>query len=86
MTVNEALRCGCDVLVSQTCGAASAVSQSARLPKNARRWAPVLAAKVEGGALSSDARVVNQQAAQSLSGEAGAERLKRILSAEQWDR
>ena len=86
MTVNEALRCGCDVLVSQTCGAASAVSQSARLPKNARFWAPVLAAKVEGGALSSDARAVNQQTARSLSGEAGAERLKRILSAEQWDR
>jgi glycosyltransferase involved in cell wall biosynthesis len=80
MTVNEALRFGCDVLVSQTCGAASTVSQSARLPKDAGLWAQSLEAKMRGGSIAPDARVANQQLAQSLSGEAGAERLKSILT------
>ncbi len=85
MTVNEALRFGCDVLVSQTCGAASAVSQSARLPKDAGLWTQSLEAKMRGGSLEPDARAANQQIAQSLSGEAGAERLKSILTGSMTD-
>jgi glycosyltransferase involved in cell wall biosynthesis len=80
MTVNEALRNGCDVLASETCGAASAVSQSARLPKDAVFWTQSLETKMRGGSIAPDARVANQQIAQSLSGEAGAERLKSILT------
>jgi glycosyltransferase involved in cell wall biosynthesis len=85
MTVNEALRFGCDVLVSQTCGAASAVSQSARLPKDARLWTQSLEAKMRGGSLEPDARGANQQLAQSLSGEAGVARLKAILTGSMTD-
>jgi glycosyltransferase involved in cell wall biosynthesis len=81
MTVNEALRYGCAVLVSQTCGAASAAPESARLPKDARLWPESLAAKVDGGVLDASARAANQQLAKLLSGEAGVERLKTILSA-----
>ena len=80
MTVNEALRFGCDVLVTETCGAASAVSQSARLPKHTGLWTQFLETKIHGGALDHAARAANQQLAKSLSGEAGAARLKAILT------
>jgi glycosyltransferase involved in cell wall biosynthesis len=85
MTVNEALRMGCDVLVSQTCGAASAVPLSARLPKHPGLWAQSLEVKMRGGSIAPDARAANQQLAQSLSGEAGAERLKSILTGSMTD-
>ena len=81
MTVNEALRYGCAVLVSQTCGAASAAPETAQLPRNTKLWANSLAAKIDGGVLGASARAANQQSVKSLSGEAGVERLKTILSA-----
>jgi len=81
MTVNEALRYGCAVLVSQTCGAASAAPETAQLPRNTKLWANSLAAKIDGGVLGASARAANQQSVKSLSGKAGVERLKTILSA-----
>ena len=79
MTVNEALRYGCDILASDACGAASAVPLSGQLPKRAKRWTQFLEAKMRAGVLTPDARAANQQLAKSLSGETGAERLKDIL-------
>ena len=80
MSVNEALRNGCDVLATVTCGAASALLQSARLPRETKLWGNDLEAKIHGGVLGASARAANQQIAKSLSGEAGAERLKSILT------
>jgi glycosyltransferase involved in cell wall biosynthesis len=79
MTVNEALRFGCDILATETCGAAAAVPQSARLPKHTGLWTQFLETKMRAGVLAPEARAANQQLAHSLSGETGAARLKAIL-------
>jgi glycosyltransferase involved in cell wall biosynthesis len=80
MTVNEALRFGCDVLVSQTCGAASTVSQAARLPKSVRAWPAMLGQQLSEGQLTALKRTQNCDLASQLAGEVGAERLKSILT------
>jgi glycosyltransferase involved in cell wall biosynthesis len=79
MTVNEALRHGCDVLASETCGAASAVPQAARLPKSVRAWPAMLGQQLSEGKLTALKRTQNCDLASQLTGEVGAERLKSIL-------
>ncbi|WPJ94986.1 glycosyltransferase [Coraliomargarita algicola] len=79
MTVNEALRCGCAVLVSPSCGAASILQRSSQLPVEVEKWPELLEAHICGGTISAVARGANVQIAKSLSGEAGVARLKSVL-------
>ncbi len=81
MTVNESLRYGCDVLLTMTCGAASVFPQAAQLPRNSKQWTSYLQARLRSGRLPLEARVANQQRANSLSCEAGVARLKAVLIA-----
>jgi glycosyltransferase involved in cell wall biosynthesis len=79
MTVNEALRYGCDVLASMTCGVASILTSSQRLSLQEVNWCSSLEEKINSGSMTMDDRLKNQTIARSLTGEVGAIRLKEIL-------
>lgn len=83
MAVNEALFAGVPVAATDCCGAASVIKDLPRclvLPaKRTEEWPEYLSEWLEwGGAMKSD-RVRLQKAAESLTGEAGAELLRKTI-------
>jgi glycosyltransferase involved in cell wall biosynthesis len=83
MAVNEALFAGVPVMATDRCGASSVIKDLPRcvvLPaKHTEEWPEYLAEWLEwGGAMSSD-RARLQKAAESLTGEAGAELLRKTI-------
>lgn len=79
MTLNEGLRHGCEVIATETCGAAVLVQTDFQLPLDSKSWSSVLKQAIERGPLTLEQRQANQQRAQGITGEAGAELLHKIL-------
>lgn len=80
MTVVESLRQGCEVMVTEACGAAVAARPGNRLGPNWRTWTPILHKQMEAGPLTFEQRCANQARAKAYTAEAGVETLKAILS------
>ncbi|WP_269526992.1 glycosyltransferase family 4 protein [Coraliomargarita parva] len=79
MAVNEALLTGCPILVSPSCGAASAVSSEYHLSAQVSSWSALLAQRIEKGATSQIEREHLRKLASQLTAEVGTIRLLNLL-------
>jgi len=79
MTIPEALRHGCDVIATETCGAVDLVESHRRLPAKQAAWTEILGQALESGPLTPDLRERNQTRAKSVSAEAGIDKLREVL-------
>jgi len=81
MTVPEALRHGCEVIVSEACGAADLAPPEFRLPHDESAWPQILNAALASGPPGETVRRATRRRAATVSAEAGVERLRQILKA-----
>jgi len=79
MTVNEAMRAGCPVLVAPTTGVSSAVPEGDVLPSSSLDWHEPLSSRIREGKANRNTRALYQNAARRLSGEFGADQLRSII-------
>lgn len=81
MSAPEALRHGCGIVVSETCGAADLAEAEERLPVDDSTWSARLAALLAAGPPTPEQRAANRERARRVSAEAGVRALQAILLA-----
>jgi glycosyltransferase involved in cell wall biosynthesis len=79
MTVNEALREGCPVRVTETCGAASLLPEAWRLAEDERRWAKSLLSVLSNKSAEADRKLARSLSRKTL-GEEGARRFLEAIA------